>query len=415
MPRLLLLTTTTGYQTESFVESARHRGLDLLLGSDRCRALAARWKEPTVPLRFRDPEASARALVEAFRDRPFAGVVALGDETPPTAALACEALGLPFHRPIGARAARDKSLARARLRDAGLATPWCVALEGDADPPAEVPFPVVVKPASLSASRGVIRADDRAGLAAALARVRALLATPAVRSRRHEKVDRVLVEAFVPGLEVAVEGLVTDGRLRVLSIFDKPDPLDGPYFEETIYVTPSRLPGDVQTTLISEVARAVEALGLVHGPIHAEARLSPDGPVVLEVAARPIGGLCARALRFGGAGETPLEDLIVRAAVGDDVHDVPREPQASGVFMIPVSKAGVLERVEGVRDAVLVPGVWNVAITARTGDLLVPWPEGRSYPGFVFARAGTPDEVEAALREAHRRLRFVVARSLRTA
>ncbi len=415
MPRLLLLTTTTGYQTESFVEAARHLGFELLLGSDRCHVLAELWDEPTVPLRFQEPEASARTLVEAFRARPFAGVVALGDDTPPTAAIACEALGLPFHRPVGARAARDKSLARTVLRDAGVRTPWFVSLEADAEPPPDVPFPVVVKPASLSASRGVIRADDRASLAAALRRVRALLATAEVRSRSHEAVDRILVEAFVPGREVAVEGLVKDGRLRVLALFDKPDPLDGPYFEETIYVTPSRLAGDVQAGVHAEVARAVDALGLVHGPIHAEARLSPEGPVVLEVAARPIGGLCARALHFGDVGETSLEELLVRAAVGNDVHGLAREPQASGVFMIPVAKAGVLERVEGVEDAVSVPGVWNVAITAKPGDELVPWPEGRSYPGFVFARASIPEAVEAALREAHRRLRFVVARALPTA
>jgi biotin carboxylase len=261
----------------------------------------------------------------------------------------------------------------------------------------------VLKPRFLSASRGVIRADDRAGFAAAHARVAALLAVPEVRALDPDLARSILVEEFVPGAEVALEGLLTDGALEVLALFDKPDPLDGPFFEETLYVTPSRLPAPAQQDIADVVAAAARAMGLAWGPVHAELRLGRSGPVLLEVAARAIGGLCGRILRFGAG--LPLEDLIVRHALGEPVAR-DRERAAAGVMMLPIPAAGILREVAGVDAASRL--VDDVVITARLEQELVLLPEGDSYLGFLFARASTPAEVEDRLRRAQRELRFEI-------
>jgi hypothetical protein len=210
---------------------------------------------------------------------------------------------------------------------------------------------------------------------------------------------------------------MTHGTLQVLAIFDKPDPLDGPFFEETIYVTPSSAPVEDQRRIEAAVGEAGRAIGLSHGPIHAECRL--DGPTtyVLEVAARPIGGLCSRALRFRDPahplGEPmSLEELLLRHAVGQDVAACVRESDASGVMMIPIPRRGVFRRVEGMAEATRVSGIEDVRITAKPDALLIPLPEGKSYLGFIFARGATADAVESALREAHDRLHFVIDREV---
>jgi biotin carboxylase len=266
-------------------------------------------------------------------------------------------------------------------------------------------FPCVVKPLMLSASRGVIRADDEAQFVGAVRRLDRILQTSEV-SVTGEAARQILIERFVPGREVALEGLLVKGELHVLALFDKPDPLDGPFFEETIYVTPSRLPATVQAEIASCTSRAAQALGLQDGPVHAELRVNRHGPWVIEVAARSIGGLCSRTLRFGTG--LSLEELILRHALGMEVPTLERERRAAGVMMLPVPRAGVLKEVRGQAEALAVPGIDEVAITAHPGQDLVPLPEGASYPGFIFARAESPERVEAALREAHRRLEFVV-------
>jgi hypothetical protein len=221
----------------------------------------------------------------------------------------------------------------------------------------------------------------------------------------------VIVERYIPGAEVAVEGLVTRGKLRILAVFDKPDPLEGPYFEESIYVTPSRLPDDVYDRLLDCAERTVQALGLTHGPVHAEFRINDDGPWVLEAAPRPIGGLCAHALRFGSQ-RMFLEELLVRHALGMPGTDLAREDDASGVMMIPVPKTGTLEKVEGEDRVRATTGVEDIQITARLRDQIAAWPEGSSYLGFIFANAKSPADVEAALRKAHGELKFEIAESL---
>jgi biotin carboxylase len=269
----------------------------------------------------------------------------------------------------------------------------------------QVEYPCVLKPTILAMSRGVIRADTEAEFVAAFRRIEAILRTPEV-AAHGEAAEQILVEGFVPGREVALEGLLLDGELRVLALFDKPDPLDGPFFEETIYVTPSRLPAEIQTAIASVAEWAAVALGLREGPVHAELRVNDHGPWLIELAARSIGGLCSRALRFGTG--MSLEEIILRHALGIELDTLERERQPAGVMMIPIPGRGVLEAVRGQEAAASVPGIEAVTLTAHLGQELVPLPEGSRYLGFIFARTETPEDVEAALREAHRSLEFEI-------
>jgi formate-dependent phosphoribosylglycinamide formyltransferase (GAR transformylase) len=303
------------------------------------------------------------------------------------------------------------------FRDAGLRGPWfrSVAVSPIAEPALiGITYPCVLKPMSLSASQGVVRANSREEFVGAAERIRRLLGSPEILARKEAGLDRLIVEAYIPGREVAVEGVLTDGELRVLAIFDKPDPLEGPYFEETIYVMPSRLSTAVQSEIENSARDAVRALGLTQGPVHAEFRVNEDGVWPLEVAPRPIGGLCARALRFvGTSGEAiGLEELLLRHAVGLPGGDWAREAEASGVMMIPVPKSGVLERVDGVDAARSVAGITDVEITARVHDFIASWPEGSSYLGFLFAHGSEPEIVERALRAAHAELKFTITERL---
>lgn len=420
--RVLLLTTTTGYQTRAFVEAAESMGLEVAFGSDRCHVLDDPWQDGALALHFEDAMGSAWAIVEHARIQPVAAIVALGDRPTPTAARACRALGLAHHSPEAADVCRDKYRSRERLRVAGLRVPAFSRFPLTADPARifstgkhNVGFPCVLKPLALSGSRGVIRADDPKEAARAFERIKDLLRSPEVGVLREETSDSIQVEAYIEGDEIAIEALVEEGRLQVLAIFDKPEPLVGPFFEESIYVTPSRLTPATQRKVVETLERAVRALGLGHGPLHAEMRLTAEGPWVLEVAARPIGGLCARALRFrlpAQKREISLEEVLLRLALRMDLHGLEREPRAAGVMMIPIPEAGIYEETLGVEEARTTPGVDSIEITAKPKQRLVPLPEGASYLGFIFARAEKPEQVEAALREAHGKLRFVVSAAL---
>ena len=406
--RLLLLSKTTGYQTLAFRGAAERLGVPVLLGTDRCHVLEDPWRDGAIALRFENPEESAQAIVDAAKDRPPSGIVALGDQTTLTAALAAEKLGLRHHPPAGVRAAGNKFAARRRFQQAGLLTPRFtrLSLDESAALPVELGFPCVVKPLGLAASCGVIRADSADQLRDAVQRIGRLLETPAVRMMQGDDLGFVLVESFIPGREYALEGVMHHGRLRLLALFDKPDPLDGPFFEETIYVTPSRLDLETQHQIRDCTEKAVCALELHHGPVHAEMRVNAKGVWMLEVAARPIGGLCARGVRFGNG--TTHEEFLIRHALGMPVDQLQREPQAAGVMMIPVPANGTLVEVEGVQEAREVAGIEDVVITAKPRQKLVLWPEGNSYPGFIFARGHSPEFVEQSLRRAHQRLKFVV-------
>jgi biotin carboxylase len=426
LDRIALVLHTTSYGTAGFVAACRRAGAEVVLASDRCHVLDGAWRWPadSLVIDFGDPEGAAALIASA--GAPLRAVLPVGGELPArVAALAARRLGLAANAPAAMIAAGNKLALRTGLAAAGAGDPdradlrqpaFTVVARG-ADPreiadrvsaPGGVGFPCVVKPLMLSGSRGVIRADDPATLAAALARVGRLLADPAVWHLDPEAADRVLIESFVAGPEVAVEALLTRGRLDVLAIFDKPDPLDGPFFEETIYLTPSRLPLEQQERIAGATAAATRALGLETGPVHAELRLHGGVPIVIEVAARPIGGLCARTLRF--AGDLSLEDVVVRHALGQVPRPV-RDRRPSGVMMIPIPARGpaVLRAVAGVDGARAVPFVDEIVISVRPGETVVPLPEGASYLGFIFASADTPAEVEAALRTAHQRISFDLA------
>ena len=428
MQRVLVLAATTGYQTRSFGEAAERMGVELVYATDRCHLIEDPWQDQAIPIRFHDEDASVSAILDVAKANPFDGVIAVGDRPTVIAARVARALGLPWHAPEAAAVARHKLLTRERLRDAGLPVPWFFPVPARHEPiiggahlatgsqqPATSPpsFPCVVKPVALSGSRGVMRVDDPASYAAAFERLRALLRSPDVRAERNDAHETILVEGFIPGREYAVEALLHDGALHVLAIFDKPEPLDGPFFEETIYVTPSSAPPEAQDRIIEAIGNAAKALGLQHGPVHAECRANADGVFVLEVAARPIGGLCARALRLTPTGGSQsdrisLEELLLRHALGEDPGAWRRERDASGVMMIPIPRRGILRGAEGVEAARQVDGIDAVRITAKPDQLLIPLPEGASYLGFIFARAPGADAVRVALAAAHARLAFTI-------
>jgi len=393
VPRILLLLPTATYRAADFVTAAARLGVDVVVGSEHRQALAGPMGDRAlvVPLAVGD---AAVDVIVALHDRtPLDAVLAVDDQGVVVAAAAAERLGLRHNPPDAVAATRDKAAMRERLADASLPQPAYRIVAHGADVASaatEVGYPCVVKPVSRSASQGVIRVDNAIQAAAAGIRVRAIVG---------DCPEPLLVERFVPGAEVAVEGLLLGGRLEVLAVFDKPDPLDGPFFEETIYVTPSRQPASVQADLEATVARAATALGLREGPVHAELRIGTGGALtVLELAARSIGGLCARALRFGAG--VSLEELIIRHALGLGLDGLIRESQASGVMMLPIRSSGVLERVSGQERALAIEGVVGVEISIASGRPVVPLPEGDRYLGFVFARGPTAQDVEDALRRA---------------
>ncbi|MDP9005446.1 MAG: ATP-grasp domain-containing protein [Actinomycetota bacterium] len=404
MARVLLILPTGTYRAGDFVQAASRLGAEVVVASEHRQAMAASMEGRALVVPLHRPEAAAARIVGFAREHPVDAVIAVDEQGVLPAALAAERLGLAHNPPEAAAATRDKVALRHALEAAGVPQPR-FRVAGPHDDVSElavaVGLPCVVKPVSLSASRGVIRADDPAAATAAGQRVRAILAEAG-----EDPDGPLLVEGFVPGAEVAVEGLLRNGQLEVLAVFDKPDPLDGPYFEETIYVTPSRLAAPTAEALGGLVARGTTALGLREGPVHAEVRVH-DGGRLLEVAARSIGGRCSRALRFGAG--VSLEEVIVRHALGLGLDGLlARQAGASGVMMIPIPRSGVLAEVGGVESARAVDGVDDVEITVARGRPVQALPEGDRYLGFIFARSTTPAEVEAALRAAHGRLEIVI-------
>ncbi|HEX8765504.1 MAG TPA: ATP-grasp domain-containing protein [Candidatus Acidoferrum sp.] len=410
--RLLLFTAKLGYQTRSFEDAARKLGVQLVYVTDRCHQLEDPWGDRAIAVHFESPESAAYTVTETVHGQDVAGIVALGDRPAAAAAYAARGLGIEYNHPAAVEACRSKLRMREVFRDAGLRVPWFRSFPLAPTPEPSlvgISFPCVLKPLSLSASQGVMRANNRAEFLAAAARLRRLLESAEIRATREPNLDQMLVEGYIPGREVAAEGVLTDGVLRIFAIFDKPDPLEGPYFEETIYVTPSRLPESTQIQIEECAKDASRALGLTQGSVHAEFRIDKESIWPIEIAPRPIGGLCARALRFcpnDTDDEIGLEELLFRHALELPGSGAPRESQASGVMMIPVPQSGVLESVSGVEAACATPRITGLVITARLQDYIATWPEGSSYLGFLFARGNSPEEVEQALREAHKELHF---------
>ncbi len=416
--RLLLFTAKLGYQTRSFEDATRKLGVQVVYVTDRCHQLEDPWGDQAIAVHFETPEVAAYTVMEAVRGQNVSGILALGDRPAAAAAYAARGLGIRYNHPAAVEACRSKLRMKEVFRDAGLNVPWFRNLPIDPTPEPVllgISYPCVLKPLSLSASQGVVRANNREEFLAAATRIRRMLKSPEILATREPNLDQLFVEGYIPGREVAIEGLLTDGALSILAIFDKPDPLEGPYFEETIYVTPSRLPESAQHAIEKCAKDAVRALGLSHGPVHAEFRINEDGVWPLEVAPRPIGGLCARSLRFSpDSASEPigLEELLVRHALELPGWNSPREGIASGVMMIPVPKSGILEGIAGEEAARSIPGITELAITARLHDAIAAWPEGSSYLGFLFARGSTPEKIEQALREAHQNLSFTITPTL---
>jgi biotin carboxylase len=396
-PRVLLLMSPATYRAGAFLDAAKRLGIEAFQGVDHPPGL-----EPNAGhlLAVDLSAASANQQISEFvQHESIDAVLAIDDTATLVAANVNASLGRPHNDPESALAARDKWIMREAFRRGGVPVPHYESFPLTSDPveiAARVPFPCVVKPLRLSGSRGVIRADDPASFAVAWNRTKRMLLDE--EGLDHET-SSMLVESFIPGFEVALEGLLIDGRLDVLAIFDKPDPLDGPFFEETIYVTPSRLPIETQELIGKRTAEAAAAVGLRVGPVHAELRVNDEDVWPIELAGRSIGGLCSSVLEFGAG--MSLEELILRQAVGYSIESTTRDGGAAGVMMIPIPKRGMLRAVDGIEEALAVPGVTGLEITARMNYPIVPLPEGASYLGFIFARGETPEEVEAAIRESH--------------
>ena len=403
-PRLLLISQPDSYRLAAYLAAAQRLGLDALVGSRGRYSLVSEVHDG-LHIDLDAPDTAFDIILDAARAHPFAGVLGCDDGTVELAARVAQALDLPHNPPAAARISRRKDLARAHLSLAGCPVPIHCLIDLErpiAAQMAGLPWPCVLKPLNQSGSRGVIRVDDAAEFTAACERLRPVIATTGDAFER----THILVEAYIPGTEVAWEGYLQAGRLATLTLFDKPDPLEGPYFQETIYVTPSRLPAEVQARITARVQEACTAYGLTTGAIHAELRVNEDDVWILEVAARTIGGDCARVFDSGNG--YALEEMAVALATARPFEPVPLE-ESRGVMMIPVAQAGVLRRVEGLAAARKVAYIESVDIVIRSGHELVPLPEGSSYPGFIFARGPTPEVVEKALREAHACLNIVTA------
>ena len=406
--RVLLLMAPATYRAGAFLSAAERLGLEIVVGIDLPETLAEYWHVP-LGLDFAKLEESVRTIAEFAQSHPFVAILSVDDSATELAACASAALGLAHNSPQASEAARDKLLMRQLMSAGGAPCPIFRNFWLHDDPSwiaQQVTYPCVLKPRRLSGSRGVIRANTQAEFIVAFQRLKRILLSEGL----SEQETSFLVEDFIPGFEVALEGLLTNGQLKVLALFDKPDPLDGPFFEETIYVTPSRLAPDVQQAIAACVSTAAASLGLQHGPVHAELRVNERGPWMLEIAGRSIGGLCSTVLEFGST--ICLEELILRHAIGENIVSLERDEHAAGVMMIPIPQAGILKAVHGVDMAEAVHGITGVEITAKPNNQLVPLPEGASYLGFIFARGDTTFEVEEAIRQAHRCLRFEIKREI---
>lgn len=411
-PRVLLLLPTRTYRATDFLDAALKLDVDVVVASEEPATTAELSPKDTLVLDFRNPTASTQTIVEYAVTHPIAAIIGVDDDTTMVATSTSSTLGL-LHNPISsAKATRDKYLLRQTLAKQGVPVPTYKRYsinENINEISAQVNYPCVLKPLSLSASRGVIRANNPVQFTEAFHRITKLLNK--VKGNKETDVENdqyqhILVEDYIPGIEVALEGILINSELKTLAFFDKPDPLEGPFFEETLYITPSRLSDEIQDELHHATAEAATAIGLKHGPVHAELRYNANGAFMIEIAARTIGGLCSRTLRFGTG--MSLEELVIRHAIGHPIETFNREKQAAGVMMIPVPKAGILGEVLGKKKARTVKGIEEVNITIPVGGEVVPLPEGDKYLGFIFARAETPEAVEVSLREAHQLLKFVI-------
>lgn len=406
---LLIIAEPNSYRIAAYLAAANEMGIEVLIASAGQYSLISEVHDG-LHINLEDKQAALKIILQQTRIKPFSGVLGVDDSTVELAAIVARELGLAHNNPSAAELTRRKDLARTHLASHGCAVPshWLVNLGRPlGQQMAEIAFPCVLKPLAMSASRGVIRANNTQEFISACQRIEQILANE---QDGFEK-THLLVEQYIGGEEVAYEGFLRNGKLETLVIFDKPDPLTGPFFEETIYVTPSSLSCKVQTSIKKQVAMACNAYGLSNGPVHAELRIDDTDAWILEVAARTIGGDCARSLDNGS--EFNLEAMVISLAIGRDYNIAPPR-DARGVMMIPIKKRGILMRIEGLEKAKKVKHIENINMHIRAGNELIPLPEGNQYPGFIFARAETVDDVVLALRAAYQHLEFIVAPILTT-
>jgi biotin carboxylase len=393
MPRLLLLLPAAGYANRDFIAAAARLDIELVACADYCHRLAPGWGlPPLMSVPFDQPEIALPQVLAALK-QPVDAVLAVDDHGQALAAQLRAALRLPGNPPEAVATLTDKLRFRQLQQASGLLCPAFTQVGADALAAAAVSgFPLVVKARRLNASRGVIRADDADQLMQALEQVQR------IQARAQRDKDALLVERFISGVEVALDGVLGGGALQVLAVFDKPDPLDGPYFEETLFITPSRLPDATQRAFAAAVERACVAAGVTEGVVHAEARVNKAGVWLLEIAPRGIGGLCGRVLAATLGMDSA--EIVLRHAIGLPLPGQP-DDTAAGVMMIPIPASGIFLGVDGLDQARAVPGITGIEITAPPGQLVAPPPEGAGYLGFLFSRAATPPQAEAALRAAH--------------
>ena len=405
MARALLILPTGTYRAADFVEAAAALEAEIIVASEEDMILADQLGDGFVRIDCSRPEESARRIVELGDRQPLDAIVPVDDQGVLIAALAAEQLGLTHNPPVAVAATRNKVMLRRALAAAEVPQP-AFELAGPPDDIGAlanaIGYPVVLKPLSMSASRGVIRADNPPEAQAAALRIRKILTVAG-----HNPGEPILIERYIPGTEIAVEGILRDGVLDVLAFLDKPDPLEGPFFEETIFVTPSRLHPEMLDEVERVTGSAIGAIGLRDGPVHAELRVDGGRVVFLEAAARSIGGLCGRSLRFGLLG-TPLEVVLLRHALGRPLRRIRREDPASGVMMLPIPRAGILRAVDGTEEALQVAGIEQLDITIAPGRRVWPLPEADRYLGFLFARGDSPGDVEQSLRQAFACLEIVI-------
>ncbi|MBN4054652.1 ATP-grasp domain-containing protein [Nitrospira defluvii] len=407
--RLLLLIPSTSYKAVDFLKAAEQLEVELLVGCNRHQTLEAISPGNLLTLDFHDLEQSTQKVIQLVKEKPISAVVSTDDDGALLAATISESLSIP-HNPISAIAAtRDKAKLRKRLTAANLPSPSFQVFSTKVDPEEisdQIDYPVVLKPTGLSGSQGVIRANHPEAFCHAFKRIKALFKNTEIIEKYGKIPKEILVEEYIPGQEVAFEGLLQKGQLLPLALFDKPDPLEGPFFEETLYITPSRLPSSLQNDIVHSVQRGINTLGLTEGPIHAELRVHLKVPVIIEIAARSIGGHCSRILQFGIG--VSLETLLIKHALGLPIRSLERETVAAGVMMVPIPRRGIFVDVQGLADAKQVDGVTDVEIVAHRNQEIIPLPEGHSYLGFIFAKAQRPELVESALREAHQNMRITI-------
>ncbi len=412
MNRVLIIIPTTSYRAHDFMAAANRLNIEVIIGSDRRQALSRLLPDTSLALNLRKPDSSLRKIKDFAQLKPLSAIVGVDEETVVLAAMASEELRLQHNGISSVKATRDKNIMREKMEQGGLLSPDFRAFAIDSNPKelaAEIGYPSVVKPTFLSTSQGVIRVNSPDEFKQAWEQIANIVSDPSVKKRNIDAAHQILVEDYIPGTEVATEGMLIDGEFKLLAIFDKPDPLEGPYFIETIYVTPSRYPQKIQTQIIQATIDAVKSLGLTTGPVHAEMRINEEGIWMVEVAARSIGGLCSRVLKFDDG--LSLEELILQYAVGEDVRNIAREEKAAGVMMMPILKTGVLKEVKNIESAKHIPGIEDIVITVAPEQEIESMPQGSKYLGFIFARGESAQFVEKSIRKAYNQLDVIVRES----